>query len=92
MTPPQLDRPAEVDSNQIETLTDNDQHYTMWEIGDILKISQSTKLLVKMKNESLILWENTHLLFGQPNRCNQVKMSSLGLVLIQHDVFYEKEI
>ena len=35
-----------------ETLTENNQHYTMWEITDILKISESIKLLVKMKNVS----------------------------------------
>lgn len=29
----QLGGPAEVDSDQIETLTENIQHYTMWEIG-----------------------------------------------------------
>ena len=34
-----LGRPVEVDSDQIETLTENNQHYTMWEIADILKIS-----------------------------------------------------
>ena len=43
-------RPAEVESNQIETLIENNQHYTMWEIAEILKISKSIKLLVKMKS------------------------------------------
>ena len=28
---PRSGRPAEVDSNQIETLIENNQHYTMWE-------------------------------------------------------------
>ena len=42
-------RPVEVDSDQIETLIENNEHYTTWEIADILKISKSTKLLVKMK-------------------------------------------
>ena len=30
-------RPVGSDSNQIETLIENNQHYTMWEIADILK-------------------------------------------------------
>ena len=28
---PRSGRPVEVDSNQIETLIENNQHYTMWE-------------------------------------------------------------
>ena len=43
-------RPVEVDSDQIETLIENNQHYTTQEIADILKISKSIKLLVKMKS------------------------------------------
>ena len=35
-------RPAEVDSDQIETLIENIQHYTIREIADILKISKSS--------------------------------------------------
>ena len=31
-------RPVEVESNQIETLIENNQRYTMWEIADILTI------------------------------------------------------
>ena len=46
---PQLGRPVEVDSNHIETLIENNQCYTRWETADILKISKSIKLLVKMK-------------------------------------------
>ena len=42
-------RPVGVDSNQTETLTENNQCYTMQEIADILNISKSIKLLVKMK-------------------------------------------
>ena len=34
---PQLGRPFEVDSDQIETLIGNNQHYTMREIADIPK-------------------------------------------------------
>ena len=35
---PQSGRPVEVDSNQIQTLIEN-QHYTMWEAANILKPS-----------------------------------------------------
>ena len=45
-------RPVEVDSDQIETLIEDNQHYTTQEIADILKISKSINLLVKMKNVS----------------------------------------
>ena len=37
---PQWGRPVEVDSDQIETLIENNQCYTTWEIADILKISK----------------------------------------------------
>ena len=39
---PQSVRPVEVDSDQIETLIENNQHYTTREIADILKISKSS--------------------------------------------------
>ena len=58
---PQLGRPTEVDSDQIETLTENNQCYTMREIANILKISKSIQLLVKMKNVSFM--EKTHMDF-----------------------------
>ena len=48
-------RLVEVDSDQMETLIENNQTYTTWERADILKISKSIKLLVKMKNVSFIL-------------------------------------
>ena len=57
---PQSGRPVEVDSNQIETLIENDQHYTMHKIANILKMSRSIQLLMKMKNVSFILWKKTH--------------------------------
>ena len=38
---PQSGRPVEVDSDQIETLIENNQPYTTWEVADILKISKS---------------------------------------------------
>ena len=63
----QLGRSVEVDYNQIETLIENNQHYTTQEIADILKISKSIQLLVKMKNVSFILWKKLNRLFGQLN-------------------------
>ena len=51
---PWLGRPVEVDSNQIETLIENNQYYTTWEIANILKIFKSIKLLVKVKNVSYL--------------------------------------
>ena len=39
---PRSGRPVEVDSNQIETLSENNQRYTMQEIADILKISKTS--------------------------------------------------
>ena len=49
------DRPVNIDSDQYETLIENNQCYTMQEIADILKLSKSIKLLVKTKNVSFIL-------------------------------------
>ena len=46
---PQSGRPVEAYSDQIATLIENNQHYTTQEIADILRISKSIKLLVKMK-------------------------------------------
>ena len=39
---PWSSRPVEVDNDQIETLIENNQCYTMWEIADIFKISKSS--------------------------------------------------
>ena len=39
---PRSGRPVEVDSDQTETLIENNQCYTMQEIADILKISKSS--------------------------------------------------
>ena len=64
---PTSGRAVEVDRNKIESLIENNQCFTMQGIADILKISQSTKFLVKMKNVSFILQIKTHKLFGQPN-------------------------
>ena len=37
-----LDRPVEVNSDEIKTLTENTQHCTTWEMAKILKISKSS--------------------------------------------------
>ena len=58
-------RPIEVDDDQGKTLTENNQCYTMQQIADTLKISKSIKLLVKMKNVSIILPKKLNELFGQ---------------------------
>ena len=60
-------RPVEVGSGEIKTLIENSPHYTTQEIADILKISKSMRLLVKMKNVSFILQKKLNRLFGQPN-------------------------
>ena len=52
-------RPVEVDSDQIETWTENNQHYTMQEIADILKISKSIQLLVKRKTSPFRFMKKT---------------------------------
>ena len=44
----QSSKPTEVDSDEIETLFENNQCYTMQEIADI-RIPKSITLLVKMK-------------------------------------------
>ena len=59
---PWLGRPVEVDSDQIETLIENNQCDTMWERADIFKISKSIKLFMKMKNLSYFI-EKTIRLF-----------------------------
>ena len=63
---PRLGRPVEVDSDQTETLIEH-KCYTTQEIADILKISKSMRLLVKMKNVSFILWKKHIRIFGQPS-------------------------
>ena len=57
---------VEVDRDQIEILIENNQCYTTQEISDILKISKSIKLLVKMKNVSFILQKKLSGIFAKP--------------------------
>ena len=52
---PQSGRTIEVDSDQVQTLIGNNWCSTTWEIANILKISKSIKLLVKMKYVSFTL-------------------------------------
>ena len=47
---PRSHGPVEVGSDHTETVIENNQHYTVGEIADTLKISKSTKLLAIMKN------------------------------------------
>ena len=74
-------RPVEVDSNQIETLTENNQDYVMREIANILKISKSIKLLVKMKNVSFILWKKDFL-------TNPIYSKEIWMILTPCMVYY----
>ena len=76
-----LGTPVEVNTDQIEKLIENNQHYTTWEVADILKISKSTKLLVKMKNMSFTLWKKLSILFGQPNSIAYTALNILVSVL-----------
>ena len=46
-----------VSGNKIKTLIENNQCYSTGEIADILKISKSMKLLVKMQSVSFTLWK-----------------------------------
>ena len=55
---PWLDRPVKVNSDQIETLFENNQCSTTQEITNILKISISIKLLVKIKIVFLFYGKN----------------------------------
>ena len=64
---PQSDRPAEVDSDQIERDIENDKRSAMWEVAGIFRISNSIKLLVKIKNESFILQKKLNRRFVQPS-------------------------
>ena len=65
---PQSGRPVEVESDQIETLIENDQSYTTQEIAHILKISKSIKWLVKIKMCLLFYGKKPYELFDQPNK------------------------
>ena len=63
---PRSGRPVKVNSDQIKTLIENNQHYTMQDIANILKISKLIKLLVKIKNVPFISRKKMKKLFCQP--------------------------
>ena len=54
-------RPVEVDSDQIETLIENNQHSTIWERANI----QINKVISENENVSFTLWKKCNRLFGQ---------------------------
>ena len=62
----QLGKSVEVDSDQIKKSIESNRCSLMWEIADILKISKLTKLLIKMKNVSFILWKKPHHFLADP--------------------------
>ena len=59
-------RPGEVDSDQMKTVTENNQRSTTRDRANILRTSNSVKVLVNMKNVSFILREKLNGLFGRP--------------------------
>ena len=50
---------AEVDSNEIETLIENNQCYTTWERANILKISKSITVISENEKAAFYFMENT---------------------------------
>ena len=85
--------PVEVDSSETETLIENNQHYTMWEIADILKICKWINLSVKLRNVSLIIQEKktTRCTFGSP-QCEKKAVTEGGGPLIRDWLCWETEI
>ena len=71
-------RLVEVDSDQIETLIENNKCYTMPKTANILKVSNSMKLLVTMKNVFPFM-ENTERTFCQPNSLELTKQGKFSL-------------
>ena len=67
---PQLGRPVKVDSNQIETSTENHQGYSTWEIADILKISKPYKLSKQERNKKKNLLDHLSV-FNFLLKCNK---------------------
>ena len=65
---PKSGRPVEVDNDQIETLIENNGHYTMQEIANILKISKSIKLLMNILKMCLLFYTNIIWMFW-PTQC-----------------------
>ena len=65
---PRSGRPAEVDSDPIETLIENNQRSITLELADILKIPQSIKLLVKNEKCVFYFMDKLNKPFGQDDR------------------------
>ena len=59
--------PVEIRSDHIETVVESNQHSTTQETADILKMSKSIKLPVKMKNVPYFTEKNLNGHFHQPN-------------------------
>ena len=66
---PQLGRPIEADSDQIETLIENNQHYTMWETADILKISIINKVIGENEKMCLLFYRKKTEQTSWPTQC-----------------------
>ena len=81
----QSGRPFEADIDQIETLIENNQYYTMWDMANILKISKSINLLVKMKNVSYFM-EKTYELFANPTEKDSSQQTEGQVVTSQTTV------
>ena len=64
---PRSGGPVEVDSDQMETLTENNQRYTTWEMANIPKISKSMKLIGESEKCLFILQKKLNELSGQPS-------------------------
>ena len=62
---PRSGRPVEVDSDQIKTLTENNQWSTIWEIADIVKYSNQWSYWWIW--EMCLLQKKLNGLFGQPD-------------------------
>ena len=56
---PWLGRTVEVNSGQIDTFIEINQHCTLWEIANILKICKSIQLVVKIKKKCVFYGKNT---------------------------------
>ena len=55
-------KPAEVDSDQTETLTENGQHSPTWEIADILNMSRSE--VISEKEKCVLFYGKSHMDFS----------------------------
>ena len=63
----------------------------MWDTANILKISKSIKLLVKMKNVYFILRKKLDELFGQPNIKGLSYPRIAGRIRVMHTPISRKQ-